>query len=128
VAKQVVAKPATTRKVKTPAKYTTVKIKKLIQPASEKRIAIPATYKTVTKKKKIAEGYAKWVPIVCKTSINSTMIREVQRALKAEGFYNGPIDGIWGTASRSAVRTYQKAKGLPVAGLSMATMESLGIY
>jgi regulator of extracellular matrix RemA (YlzA/DUF370 family) len=128
VAKQVVAKPATTRKVKTPAKYTTVKIKKLIQPASEKRIAIPATYKTVTKKKKIAEGYAKWVPIVCKTSINSTMIREVQRALKAEGFYNGPIDGIWGTSSRSAVRTYQKAKGLPVAGLSMATMESLGIY
>ena len=128
VAKQVVAKPAMTRKVRTPAKYTTVRIKKLIQPATEKRITIPATYKTVTKKKKIAEGYAKWVPIVCQSSINSTMIRQVQQALKAKNFYHGPIDGVWGAESRSAVRAYQKANGLPVAGLSMATMQSLGIY
>jgi len=128
VPKQVVAKPAMTRKVKTPAKYTTIRIKKLIQPASERRVAIPARYKTITKKKKIAEGYAKWVPIVCKSSINSTMITQVQRALKEKGFYSGPIDGIWGTESRNAIRAYQKAKGLPVAGLSMATMQSLGVY
>ena len=128
VPKRVVAKPAISRKVKTPPRYTTVKIKKLIQPPSEKRVAIPARYKTVTKKKKIAEGYAKWIPIVCKTSINGTMIREVQRALKDKGFYSGPIDGVWGAASKSAIRAYQRANGLPVAGLSMATMESLGIY
>jgi len=128
VAKQVVAKPAMTRKVRTPARYTTVRIKKLIQPASVRRIPVPATYKTITKKKKISEGYAKWVPIVCKTSINSTMITQVQQALQGAGFYNGPIDGIHGTATRSAIRDYQKAKGLPVAGLSVATMESLGLY
>jgi len=128
VPKQVVAKPASTRKIKTPAKYTTVKIKKLIQPATTRTIPIPATYKTVTKKKKIAEGYAKWVPIVCQTSINDTMIRKVQEALKNQGYYHGPIDGIWGTESKNAVRAYQKAKGLPVAGLSVAVMRSLGIY
>ncbi len=128
VGKKVVAKPAMTKKVKTPPRYTTVRVKKLVQPASTKTIPIPAKYKTITKKKKIAEGYAKWVPVVCKTSINSTMIRSVQRALQAEGFYKGPIDGIWGIESKSAVRAYQRAKGLPVAGLSVATMESLGIY
>ncbi|MCH9739886.1 MAG: peptidoglycan-binding protein [Epsilonproteobacteria bacterium] len=128
VSKRVVAKPATTRTVKTPAKYTTVKVKKLIQPASEKRQSIPATYKTVTKKKKISEGYAKWVPIVCKSSMTSTTIRTVQQALKTKGYYNGPIDGVWGSSSRSATRAYQKANGLPVAGLSVATMESLGLY
>ncbi len=128
VSKRVVAKPATTRKVKTPAKYTTVKIKKIIQPASEKRIAIPATYKTITKKRKVADGYAKWVPIVCKSSMTATTIRKVQEALKREGFYHGPIDSIWGASSRAATRAYQKAKGLPVAGLSVATMQSLGIY
>ncbi|HHH19583.1 MAG TPA: peptidoglycan-binding protein, partial [Campylobacterales bacterium] len=128
VAKRVVAKPAATRKVTTPAKYTTVKVKKLIQPASEKRVAIPATYKTVTKKKKIAEGYAKWVPVVCKSSMNTTTIRKVQEALKSQGYYKGPIDGVWGAESRSATRAYQKANGLPVAGLSVATMESLGLY
>ncbi|MCK4441083.1 MAG: peptidoglycan-binding protein, partial [Sulfurovaceae bacterium] len=82
----------------------------------------------ITKKKKIAPGYAKWVPIVCKSSINSTMITQVQQALKSAGYYRGSIDGVWGSESQSAVRAYQKAKGLPVAGLSMATMESLGVY
>ena len=128
VSKRVVSKPATTRKVKTPAKYTTVKIKNIVQPASERRVAIPATYKTVTKKRKVAEGYAKWVPIVCKSGMTTTTIRKVQQALKREGFYNGPIDGVWGAASRSATRSYQKSNRLPVAGLSVATMQALGVY
>jgi len=113
VSKRVVAKPATTKKVKTPERYTTIRVKKLVQPATTKTVPIPAKYRTVTKKKKIAEGYAKWVPVVCKTSINPTMIRSVQRALQAEGFYRGPIDGIWGSESQAAVRAYQKARGLP---------------
>jgi peptidoglycan hydrolase-like protein with peptidoglycan-binding domain len=60
--------------------------------------------------------------------MNSTMIRNVQKALRASGHYNGPVDGIFGSATRSAIRSYQKAKGLPVAGLSVATMQSLGLY
>jgi len=128
VSKRVVATPARTKMVTTPAKYTTVKIKKLITPASERRMAIPATYKTVTKKRMVADGYAKWVPIVCKTSMTPAMIGRVQQALKTAGYYKGPIDRVWGSASRSATRSYQKAKGLPVAGLSVATMESLGLY
>ncbi len=128
VSKRVVATPARTKVVTTPAKYTTIKIKKLISPASERRIAIPATYKTVTKKRMVADGYAKWVPIVCKTSMNDTMIMNVQRALKDAGYYHGAIDGIWGLSSKRATKAYQKAKGLPVAGLSVATMESLGLY
>jgi len=128
VSKKVVATPAATKVVTTPSKYTTIKIKKLVAPASERRMAIPATYKTVTKKRMVADGYAKWVPIVCKTSMTPQMIGRVQSALKSAGFYNGPIDRVWGSASRSATRAYQKAKGLPVAGLSVATMESLGLY
>jgi regulator of extracellular matrix RemA (YlzA/DUF370 family) len=128
VSKRVVVTPPSTKTVTTPAKYTTVKIKKLIAPASERRIAIPATYKTVTKKRMIADGYAKWVPIVCKSNMTKPTIQRVQQALKSAGYYNGPIDGIWGSASKSATRAYQKAKGIPVAGLSVATMESLGLY
>jgi len=127
VSKRVVATPARTKVVTTPAKYTTVKIKKLIAPASERRMAIPATYRTVTKKRMVADGYAKWVQIVCKSNMGKPTIQRVQRALKDAGYYHGPIDGIWGSASRSATRSYQKAKGLPVAGLSVATMQSLGL-
>lgn len=128
VSKRVVATPATTRTVATPARYTSVRVQKLISPASERRIPIPATYKTVTKRKMIADGYAKWVPIVCKSNMTGTTISRVQSALKDAGYYHGPIDGVWGSASRSATRAYQKAKGLPVAGLSVATMQSLGLY
>jgi peptidoglycan hydrolase-like protein with peptidoglycan-binding domain len=128
VSKRVVARPASTKTLTTPAKYTTVKIKKLISPASERRIAIPATYKTITKRNMIADGYAKWVPIVCKSNMTNVTISRVQSALKSAGYYNGAIDGIWGQSSKSATRAYQKAKGLPVAGLSVATMESLGLY
>ena len=76
----------------------------------------------------IADGYAKWVPIVCKSNMTGTTISRVQSALQSAGYYKGPIDGVWGSASRAATRAYQKAKGLPVAGLSVATMESLGLY
>ena len=128
VSKKVVATPASTKTLTTPAKYTTVKVQKLISPASERRAAIPATYKTITKKKMIADGYAKWVPIVCKSNMTDSTISRVQSALKSAGYYNGAVDGVWGSASKSATRAYQKAKGLPVAGLSVATMESLGLY
>ena len=127
VSKRVVATPARTKVVTTPAQYKTVRIKKLITPASERRMAIPATYKTVTKKRMVSDGYAKWVRIVCKSNMGPATIMRVQRALKSAGYYHGPIDGIWGSASRSATRAYQKAKGLPVAGLSVATMNSLGL-
>ncbi len=41
---------------------------------------------------------------------------EVQRALRGRGFYRGPIDGDIGPGSRSAIRSYQNAHGLPVSG------------
>jgi len=128
VSKRVVDRPASSKVLKTPPVYKTIKTKILVEPAKTVKNVIPATYKTVTKKKKVADGYAKWVPIVCKSSMTATTIRKVQEALKSEGFYKGPIDSVWGASSRAATRAYQKAKGLPVAGLSVATMQSLGIY
>lgn len=128
VTKQVMAKPAGTQTLKTPAVYNTLQVQKLVQPASERRIPIPATYKTITKTQKVKEEYAKWVPIVCQTSVNSTMVTNVQNALKTQGFYKGDVSGTMNESTKNAIREYQKAKGLPVAGLSVATMQSLGLY
>ncbi len=41
----------------------------------------------------------------------------VQQALARDGYYQGPIDGVMGTRTRSAIRNYERAKGLPVDGL-----------
>ena len=40
----------------------------------------------------------------------------VQEALAQAGYYNGPIDGVIGSGTRSAISSYQYAYGLPVSG------------
>jgi len=40
-------------------------------------------------------------------------VLEVQKRLKRLGFYDGPIDGIWGGAMEEAVKKFRKARGLP---------------
>ena len=41
----------------------------------------------------------------------------VQTELARRGYYHGPIDGEIGSGSREAIRSFQKAEGLPVTGL-----------
>lgn len=42
--------------------------------------------------------------------------REMQKALKAAGYYTGPIDGKIGPKTRAAIEAFQTAKGLKVDG------------
>ena len=41
----------------------------------------------------------------------------VQQALSREGYYRGPIDGVIGARTRSAIRAYERANGLHVDGV-----------
>jgi peptidoglycan hydrolase-like protein with peptidoglycan-binding domain len=43
--------------------------------------------------------------------------RQIQRALKSAGFYQGPIDGKIGSKTKEAIIKFQKAKGLKADGL-----------
>jgi hypothetical protein len=52
----------------------------------------------------------------------------VQTRLTQLGYYNGPVDGIFGALTRDAVARYQIAKNLTVTGsLSAGTLQSLGL-
>ncbi len=44
-------------------------------------------------------------------------VRDIQAALAARGYKPGPIDGIWGRQTASAVRRFQSAIGLEVDGI-----------
>ncbi len=57
-----------------------------------------------------------------------TEVRRIQTALKSNGYYTGAVDGIYGSATRDAVRKFQAAKGLAVDGIcGNATLTALGI-
>ena len=53
---------------------------------------------------------------------------EVQRALARRGYYYGPIDGILGPGTRSAIQRYQIDRGLAVtAAIDEPTLATLGL-
>jgi peptidoglycan hydrolase-like protein with peptidoglycan-binding domain len=49
----------------------------------------------------------------------------VQGRLARDGFYQGPIDGVWGPATAAAVSRYQHAHGFEETGkLNRETLDS----
>jgi hypothetical protein len=127
VKKKVMTKPPTTRKVETPAEYETVKVRKMVSPPQERPIEIPAEYETVTKTVKVTEGRMDWRPILCETNMTRVNVMDIQRALLQKGHSPGPIDGIYGNQTKSAVHSFQQANELPTGALTMGTVRALGL-
>ncbi len=127
ITKTVVDTPPTTKEVQIPAVYKTIKVTTIIKPAEVKRTAVPAQYKTITKREMVSPSKVEWKRVVCQSSINSNTIRALQTALKKEGFYRGPIDGIVGSQTRAAVKEYQIKNGLATGGITHAVIKALGI-
>ncbi len=123
----VVSKPAGFTKQQLPAGTETVKVRKLVADASEKRSAIPAKYKTVAKRTKVSNESLEWRQVLCETNMTKDIAKRVQQALKDQGYDVGVVDGIAGGATMRAVADYQRKKGLPTGGLTIRTLESLGV-
>ena len=127
VKKRVLASPATTKVVEIPAVYKTIKVKELLEPATIKTTTIPEKYATIQKKVLVSDAELKWQRVMCKSSMNRVNIKNIQKALKAEGFNPGPIDGIMGWRTKSALNKFQKSNGLSAGELTQNTLEALGV-
>lgn len=127
VKKRVVAEAARVETSKIPAEYKVVKVRKLVAPASEKRTQVPAEYVSVTERTKTADAVLTWKSVLCETNTTKDIVKRLQQALAAAGNYNGPIDGIIGSATRNGLAAYQDAKGLARGQMTMETLKSLGI-
>ena len=56
-------------------------------------------------------------------------VRQIQTKLKRWGYYNGNVDGIYGSQTQEAVRYFQRKNGLSVDGIAgPKTLEAMGIY
>jgi len=56
-------------------------------------------------------------------------VRQIQTKLKRWGYYNGSIDGIYGSQTLAAVRWFQSKNGLQVDGIAgPKTLAAMGIF
>jgi len=127
VVKRVMQSPATVTKVKIPAEYKTQNVDKLVTPSQEKRIKVPAEMQTVSKQIKVTDSKMEWRSVLCETNMSQDLNMRIQKALQSGGYNPGPIDGKLGMQTMKAIDTYQIAKQLPRGGLTMKTLDHLGI-
>jgi hypothetical protein len=128
VRRQVLVKEAEVRKEEVAAQYQTVKVRKLAEASRENRIAIPAEYQTVTHQDKVADGHMEWRGVLCETNATPDTVRSLQQALKSAGFYDGPLDGHIGNGTADGVRRYQASQGIAQGGITLETLERLGVH
>ena len=63
-----------------------------------------------------------------KMGSRGTEVRNIQSRLKSWGYYNGSVDGIYGTKTRNAVIKFQKAHSLTADGIAgPKTLEKIGL-
>ncbi len=63
-----------------------------------------------------------------KIGSRSDEVRDIQTVLKSQGYYEGNVDGIFGTATRNAVVAFQRDNGLSPDGIvGEKTLKALGI-
>ena len=69
------------------------------------------------------------VEVLSKYGSRGEEVRQIQTKLKRWGYYNGNVDGIYGSQTQEAVRYFQRKNGLTVDGIAgPATLKAMGIY
>lgn len=76
----------------------------------------------------LEEAYVPRTVVRVETPITSTLAIDVQRRLARRGYYHGPIDGVVGPGTRSAIIAFQADHGLNTTGyMSHETLDRLGL-
>ena len=69
------------------------------------------------------------VQALSKYGSRGSEVRTIQEKLKRWGYYNGNVDGIYGSQTTAAVKSFQRKNGLKVDGIAGTnTLRALGIY
>ena len=59
---------------------------------------------------------------------SGSVVKQIQTKLKNWGYYSGAVDGVYGSATESAVKSFQKKNGLTVDGkVGPQTQQALGL-
>lgn len=76
----------------------------------------------------ISIAFSVSVDALSKMGSTGSEVREIQTRLKKWGYYKGNVDGIYGTATRDAVKYFQRKNNLTVDGIAgKKTLAAMGI-
>ena len=69
------------------------------------------------------------ITVLSKYGSRGSEVTQIQTKLKRWGYYNGSVDGIYGSQTLSAVKYFQRKNGLAVDGIAgPKTLAAMGIY
>ena len=128
VRRKKVLEPAVTELVDMPERTITRRVKRLVAPETTRSVRVPAQYETVVRKEITAPARAEWQRVLCETNVTPSLVQSLQEALRREGAYRGVANGQLNPQTASAVRLYQERHELPTGGLSLATLDHLGVH
>lgn len=128
VTRRVIDQPARVTEVPVDAQYKTIKTKVMVSPESVTSKTIPAVYKDVKERRLVSKGgFTVWTEILCAAKTSSSTVRSVQKALVAKGYTVGPVDGVMGLQTQTALKQFQTDNGLPIGNLNIETLKALGV-
>ena len=127
IEKRVIDKPEQIIKTDIPAVTRNVRVKKMLKAPSELKTTKPAVYKTVNTKVLDTKSSTEWRSVLCSTNATRPKIKLLQQGLAKSGFYKGPIDGIYGKQTLSAVTRFQGKNSMATGGLTEETLNKLSI-
>lgn len=125
---QEIGTPARVDEIDVPAEYTTITKRILVKDEAVVENEVPAEYAVETMRVMTSQGgQSSWEEILCDVRVTGNTTQQVQRALANKGYDPGPVDGVMGAKTRSALAKFQQDNGLKVGGMTIETLKALGV-
>lgn len=90
-------------------------------------ITRPAAYQSTARQRILHDRETAYIRTPCYDQLTPDTIATLQRALKARGYYVGPLTGVLDRATQRAIRHYQADHGLDTPVLSLKAAQTLGL-
>jgi hypothetical protein len=154
VTRQVIDRPARVERRVIPAEYRTVSVRVLVSPERVETYSVPPHYRTVMSRRLVSPGRYEWRVIRCEDGsegvlpgygaasagyggqggqsgdirvlTSPNLVRAVQSALAAQGYYRGAIDGLANGSTERGLARFQADRRL-APGWTKETLRALGV-
>lgn len=126
VSRQVVRQPPSIEMIEVPAEYADIQVAVMVEPERMVEDIVPAEYRSIERERVVSSGGLSWAEVLCDTNTKSTKIAEIQKALSDRG-YPLAVDGIYGAQTQAAMERFQRANGLAVGYMTVATVQALNV-